>query len=114
MLIRILRLCLPCLLWIAAASAQVFEPAQAGTYSIIARDPATGELGMGAQSNAFAAGNRVAGAKGGVGVIAHQAVSNPMYSYVGLPLLEAGMSPQEALDTMVRSDEGRARRQVAI
>ncbi|MGH9785413.1 MAG: DUF1028 domain-containing protein, partial [Terriglobia bacterium] len=58
--------------------------------------------------------NRVAGAKGGVGVIAHQAVSNPMYSYVGLPLLEAGMSPQEALDQMVRGDEGRHRRQVAI
>ena len=69
---------------------------------------------MAVQSKAFAAGNRVAGAKGGVGVIAHQAVSNPMYSYVGLPLLEAGMSPQEALEGMVRGDEGRDRRQVAI
>ena len=97
-----------------AASAQGYDPDVLGTYSIIARDPATGELGMGVQSKAFAGGNRVAGAKGGVAVIAHQAVSNPMYSYVGLPLLEAGMSPQEALDTMVRSDEGRARRQVAI
>jgi uncharacterized Ntn-hydrolase superfamily protein len=101
-------------LWGAAASAQDFDPGLAGTYSIIARDPATGELGMAVQSKAFAAGNRVAGAKGGVGVIAHQAVSNPMYSYVGLPLLEAGLSPQEALDQMVRGDDGRARRQVAI
>ena len=114
MLGKILRLSLLGLLSIAAASAQDFEPDALGTYSIIARDLATGELGMGVQSKAFAAGNRVAGAKGGVGVIAHQAVSNPMYSYVGLPLLEAGMSPQEALDQMVRGDECRARRQVAI
>lgn len=114
MLEKILRVSLLGVLWTAAATAQDFDPGLAGTYSIIARDPATGELGMGVQSKAFAAGNRVAGAKGGVGVIAHQAVSNPMYSYVGLPLLEAGMSPQEALDQMVRGDDGRARRQVAI
>jgi uncharacterized Ntn-hydrolase superfamily protein len=114
MLATILRVSLLGVLWGAAASAQDFDPGLAGTYSIIARDPATGELGMAVQSKAFAAGNRVAGAKGGVGVIAHQAVSNPMYSYVGLPLLEAGLSPQEALDQMVRGDDGRARRQVAI
>ena len=100
--------------WAVPAFAQDYDPDLLGTYSIIARDPATGELGMGVQSKAFAVGNRVAGAKGGVGVIAHQAVSNPMYSYLGLPLLEAGMSPQEALDQMVLGDEGRARRQVAI
>ena len=100
--------------WPASGSAQGYDPDLLSTFSIIARDPATGELGTGFQSKAFAGGNRVAGAKGGVGVIAHQAVSNPMYSYVGLPLLEAGMSPQEALDMMVRSDEGGLRRQVAI
>jgi uncharacterized Ntn-hydrolase superfamily protein len=114
MLAKMLRVSLLGVLWAAAAPAQDFDPDLAGTYSIIARDPATGELGMGVQSKAFAAGNRVAGAKGGVGVIAHQAVSNPMYSYVGLPLLEAGVSPREALDGMVRGDEGRDRRQVAI
>ena len=100
--------------WSMSASAQDYAVDALSTYSIIARDPATGELGTGFQSKAFAGGNRVAGAKGGVGVIAHQAVSNPMYSYVGLPLLEAGMSPQEALDLMVQGDNGRARRQVAI
>jgi len=97
-----------------AASAQDYDPDLLSTFSIIARDPATGELGTGFQSKAFAGGNRVAGAKSGVGVIAHQAVSNPMYSYLGLPLLEAGMSPQEALNQMVQGDAGRARRQVAI
>ena len=97
-----------------AVSAQDYDSDSMSTFSIIARDPATGELGSGFQSKAFAGGNRISGARSGVGVIAHQAVSNPMYSYLGLPLLEAGMSPQEALDQIVQGDEGRARRQVAI
>ena len=101
-------------LWPAPASAQDYDPDAMSTFSIIARDPATGELGAGFQSKAFAGGNRIFGAKGGVAVIAHQANSNPMYSYVGLPLLEAGMSPQEALDYMVQGDDGGARRQVSI
>jgi len=84
------------------------------TYSIIARDPATGELGVGVQSKAFAAGNRAMHAKGGVAVIAHQAAANPMYGAMGIEFLEAGYSPQEALDLMVRSDQGRDRRQVSI
>ena len=71
-------------------------------------------LGLGVQSKAFAAGNRVVDAKGGLGIIAHQAVSNPMYGVVGLELLEKGMSPQAALDYMVRADNGGLRRQVAI
>ena len=69
---------------------------------------------MGVQSKAFAAGNRVANAQGGVAVIVHQAVSNPMYGIIGLGLLQAGLLPQQALDMMVRGDEGRDRRQVAI
>ena len=93
---------------------QDFDPDLLSTYSIIARDPATGELGLGVQSKAFAAGNRVVDAKGGLAIIAHQAVSNPMYGEVGLELLEKGMSPQDALDYMVRADDGGLRRQVAI
>jgi uncharacterized Ntn-hydrolase superfamily protein len=94
--------------------AQDFEPDATGTYSIIARDPATGELGMGVQSKAFAAGNRAMTIKGGVAVIAHQAAANPMYGGIGLELLGRGMTPQQALDFMLRSDEGRDTRQVAI
>lgn len=95
-------------------SAQVWDPDELGTLSIIARDPATGELGMGVQSKAFAAGNRAMTIKGGVAVIAHQASANPMYGSIGLELLATGMSPQQALDFMLRSDEGRDNRQVAI
>ena len=96
------------------ATAQEYDPNYLGTYSIIARDPATGELGVGVQSKAFAAGNRAYSAKGGLAVIAHQASSNPMYGELGIRLLQQGMTPQQALDTMLRSDEGKDNRQVAI
>jgi hypothetical protein len=78
-----------------------------GTFSIIARDPATGELGMTVQSKTLAVGSRTITIKGGVAVIAHQSSSNPMYGALGLELLAAGMSPQQALDMMIRGDEGR-------
>ena len=97
-----------------AAAGQDYDPDLLSTYSIIARDPATGEMGIGVQSKAFAVGNRVVDAKGGLGIIAHQAVSNPMYGVIGLELLQAGMTPQAALDMMLRSDELRDRRQVAV
>jgi len=96
------------------AYGQVWDADDMGTFSIIARDPATGELGMGVQSKAFAAGNRAMTIKGGVAVIAHQASANPMYGAIGLELLAAGMAPQQALEFMLRSDEGRDNRQVAI
>lgn len=98
----------------APGAAQEYDPDYLATYSIIARDPDSGELGMGVQSKAFAAGNRAMHAKGGVAVIAHQASANPMYGAIGIDLIERGYSPQEALDMMVASDEGRDRRQVAI
>ncbi|MCG8468436.1 MAG: DUF1028 domain-containing protein [Gemmatimonadetes bacterium] len=69
---------------------------------------------MGVQSKAFGAGNRAMHAKGGLVVIAHQAAANPMYGGIGIELLQAGYSPEEALEMMVASDEGRDRRQVAI
>jgi len=99
---------------LAEAGAQEYDPDMLGTYSIIGRDPATGELGMAVQSKAFGAGNRAMAMKGGVAVIAHQASANPMYGSVGLELLGVGMSPQDALDFMLRADDGRDRRQVAI
>ncbi len=96
----------------APAAAQDYDPNLLATFSIIARDPATGELGYAVQSKAFAAGNRAVHIKAGIGVIAHQASANPMYRDVGFELLRAGYTPQQALDTMLRSDEGRDSRQV--
>ncbi len=85
-----------------------------GTYSIIARDAETGELGMGVQSRAFAVGYRTWTAKGGVAIFAHQAASNPYYGRVGMEMLLAGLPPEEALERLVRSDVESHRRQVAI
>lgn len=98
----------------ARASAQDFDADYTGTFSIIGLDPATGELGMAVQSKAFAVGNRTVTGKGGLVVLAHQAQSNPMYGALAVQLVQAGLSPQEALDQIARSDEGRERRQVAI
>ena len=108
------KLVLIAMLTIAATQALADELDATGTFSIIARDPATGELGMGVQSKALAAGSRTITAVGGLAVIAHQATSNPMYGVLGIDLLRAGMTPQEALDIAVRGDERRENRQVAI
>src|SRR6185436_960458 len=94
--------------------AQQYQPGEEGTFSIIGRDAATGELGIAVHSKTIAVGARTRGGKGGVAVFAHQSASNPMYSTIGIELLEAGMTPQQALDMMLRSDAGRDSRQVAI
>jgi uncharacterized Ntn-hydrolase superfamily protein/2-keto-3-deoxy-L-rhamnonate aldolase RhmA len=107
-------------LWIVAfpsvAAAQDVEPyeEEMSTFSIIARDPATGQLGEVMTSKALAGGNRAWTAKGGVAMIAHQQSANPMYGKLGMELIELGLSPQEALDYVLRADEGRDSRQVAI
>jgi uncharacterized Ntn-hydrolase superfamily protein len=108
--------CSACLLVLlaSAAPAQQYEPGDEGTFSIIGRDPATGQLGIAVHSKTIAVGSRVRGGKGGVAVFAHQSASNPMYSTLGVELLEAGMTPPQALDMMLRGDEGRNSRQVAI
>ncbi len=114
MRLRILIFLLAILALVIQAQAQVYAPGEEGTFSIIGRDPNTGELGIAVHSKTIAVGSRVRGGKGGVAVFAHQSGSNPMYSEVGIPLIESGMSPQQALDFMLRGDEGRNQRQVAI
>jgi uncharacterized Ntn-hydrolase superfamily protein len=96
------------------ATAQIYAIGEEGTFSIIARDPVTNELGMAVQSHTIASGARSPGGKGGVAVVAHQAAADPMYEKIGIQLLEAGMTPQQALDMMLRSDEDRDHRQVSI
>ncbi len=96
------------------ATAQIYAVGEEGTFSVIARDPTTNELGVAVQSHTISSGARTPGGKGGVAAFAHQAASNPMYEKIGIELLEAGMSPQQALDMMLRSDELRDSRQVSI
>ncbi|MFZ5817085.1 MAG: DUF1028 domain-containing protein [Bacillota bacterium] len=84
------------------------------TFSIVARDPKTGELGVGVQSKFLAVGAAVPWAKAEVGAIATQAWANVSFGPQGLALLEEGLTAQEALDRLLAADEGREHRQVGI
>lgn len=84
------------------------------TYSIVARDATTGEMGVAVQSHWFAVGSNVTWAEAGVGAIATQSFIDPSYGVRGLDLLRRGKSAQEALDELLAADAGRDGRQVAI
>ncbi|EFH87082.1 DUF1028 domain-containing protein [Ktedonobacter racemifer] len=84
------------------------------TYSIVARDPERGELGIAVQSKFLSVGAVVPWAKAGIGAIATQALANTGYGIQGLNHLAAGRSAQETLKHLLASDEGRADRQVGI
>ncbi|HEY8156927.1 MAG TPA: DUF1028 domain-containing protein [Myxococcota bacterium] len=86
----------------------------AATYSIVARDPRTGELGVAVQSSYFSVGTDVSWAEPGVGAIATQAIVEVAYGPKGLALLARGATAQEALDELVARDPLSALRQVAI
>ena len=84
------------------------------TFSIIARCPRTGMLGVGTASRALAAGGIVPQCRTGVGAIASQAFTNPYLGIDGLTLLEQGLTAARTLERVVESDRGRDLRQVAI
>lgn len=85
-----------------------------GTFSIVAVDPATRELGVGVQSRAFGAGAAVPYAKAGVGAVATQAAANRQYGPRAIALLEQGLSPAEVVTRITDEDPGRDTRQVAV
>jgi len=84
------------------------------TYSIVARDRETGELGVAVQSRAFNTGAIVPWAAPGVGVVATQSYTEPSYGPLGLDLLRAGKTPEDALAGLVAADDEPEYRQVAI
>ncbi len=86
----------------------------AHTFSIVARDPATGEMAVGVQSHWFAVGTIVSWGASGVGVVATQSFVNPAYGPDGLQLMARGHAAGEALRLLVEKDEGRDFRQVAF
>ncbi|MCA2005332.1 MAG: DUF1028 domain-containing protein [Ignavibacterium sp.] len=86
----------------------------AHTYSIVARDPETGEMGVAVQSHWFSVGSIVSWGEAGVGVIATQSFVNPSFGQRGLEMLKQGMTAQEVVDLLIESDEGRDFRQLAI
>jgi uncharacterized Ntn-hydrolase superfamily protein len=84
------------------------------TFSIVARDPATGELGVAVQSHWFSVGSIVPWAEAGVGAVATQSFVDPSYGKLGLDLMRTGKSAPEALKSLLAGDEGREVRQVAM
>jgi uncharacterized Ntn-hydrolase superfamily protein len=84
------------------------------TYSVVARDPQSGELGVAVQSHWFSVGSLVTFAEAGVGAVATQSFVDPAYGPLGLGLMRAGKSAREALDALLASDAGREVRQVAM
>ncbi len=84
------------------------------TFSIVARDPQTGELGIAVQSKFLAVGAVVPWAKAGVGAIATQSWANTSYGPRGLELLASGLPAAETIAQLTNEDPGRASRQVGI
>lgn len=84
------------------------------TFSIVARDPETGELGVAVQSHWFSVGSTVPWAEAGVGAVATQSFVDPSYGKLGLDLMRMGKSAPDALKSLLAGDEGRDVRQVAM
>ena len=97
-------------------SAQFFkkDASFAHTFSIVARDPVTGEMAVAVQSHWFSVGTAVTWGEAGVGVVATQSFVNKSYGIKGLTLMKAGKSATNALSELLAADDGREVRQVAM
>lgn len=84
------------------------------TYSIVARDSATGQMGVAVQSHWFSVGSMVTWGEAGVGVVATQSFVDPRYGPLGLELMRLGRTAPEALRALVSTDADSAVRQVAM
>jgi uncharacterized Ntn-hydrolase superfamily protein len=84
------------------------------TYSIVARDPATGELGTAVQSHWFSVGSIVIWAEPGVGAVATQSFVEPSYGPLGLQLMRTGKTASQALTALLAADEHEDVRQVGM
>lgn len=84
------------------------------TFSIVARDPETGQMGVAVQSHYFTVGPVVPWAEAGVGVVATQSLVDVSYGPLGLDLMSKGKTAQEALNALLAVDKGKDGRQVAM
>ena len=84
------------------------------TFTIAARCPRTGMLGVGTSSKFLSAGGLVPHCKAGIGAVASQSFGNPYLGIDGLLLLEQGLAAERVLDRLVEGDPGRELRQLAV
>lgn len=103
-------------IWPAASAEVAFSQPHlpVHTFSIVARDPATGQLGVAVQSHYVAVGTVVPWAEAGVGAVATQSIPDPAYGKLGLDLMRAGKSATDALRSLLAGDDGREVRQVGM
>src|SRR5687767_703447 len=101
-----------CLLLLAQPLAAQLRPVS--TFSIVARDPATGQMGVAVQSHWFAVGQIVPWAEAGVGAVATQSFVDPAYGKLGLDLLRAGKSAPDTLRALLGGDAACEVRQVGV
>lgn len=111
-MISLLGIVLSAAAWGAGPTEHPMRPV--ATYSIVARDPLTGEIGVAVQSHWFSVGSVVPWAEAGVGAVATQSLVDPAYGPLGLDLMRAGKSGPDALRSLLAGDEGRDVRQVAM
>jgi len=100
--------------WALAGIPMMAESRPVHTYSIVARDSQTGQLGVAVQSHWFSVGSVVPWAESGVGAVATQSFVDPSYGHLGLQLMRAGRSAPEALKGLLAADSNREVRQVAM
>ncbi|MFC1526002.1 DUF1028 domain-containing protein [Candidatus Latescibacterota bacterium] len=105
-------LCLLASLPVAASDGSPKRPV--ATYSIVARDTVTGEMGVAVQSHWFSVGPIVPWAQAGIGAVATQSFVDPAYGPLGLELMRAGRSAEDALAALLSVDGDEAVRQVAM
>jgi uncharacterized Ntn-hydrolase superfamily protein len=116
-----MRLAVPCVLSLMSGLLSAQSPSSppvparpVATYSIVARDAETGQLGVAVQSHWFSVGSVVTWAEAGVGAVATQSFAEPSYGPLGLELMRTGRTATEALSALAWTDDGRAVRQVAM
>ena len=104
------------ILSVTSVKAQMYVKANpfAHTFSIVARDSVTGDMGVAVQSHWFGVGSLVAWAKAGVGVVATQSFVNPSFGPKGLALMANGLTPKMAVTNLLDLDPGKEVRQVAM
>jgi uncharacterized Ntn-hydrolase superfamily protein len=104
----------PCALSAHAESRPEIPLRPVHTFSIVARDPQTGEIGVAVQSHWFSVGSTVPWAEAGVGAVATQSFVEPSYGKRGLELMRGGKSAPDALKALLAEDAARDVRQVAM